>query len=243
MVGLCKTLGIREKEVKKFLNQFADMERWDQFATTDTEKLPYGFVEKQDCDIVEGYRSLNFTNRHGNAAITNGNKTIKCVGRFPGLGACARASTWVPREGHARATVRVDRIDRRSDLVGTYFCNVLQIGLMNEDSSNDWYYQSWPGQRLHWQSSGGWMQRSNDIVGDKKMGCYKLLQHEGKDLPEIKEGSLITVTLLAGTVTFVVDGSEPQSFVLPADCGRVALKVEARGVTLTLLDGNELSQL
>lgn len=120
-----------------------------------------------------------------------------------------RAGPWVPRDGNAVATVRVDK----TSMWG------VEIGVMGED------YTDWDG--TMWDSPHTWYYHPSPsgstemaIVHDSRFIC-----EQSRVFPVLTVGSEITVTLTGGTVTFTHDGTDVYSFELPENCGRISLAV------------------
>jgi len=143
--------------------------------------------------------------------LSNDNKTATNDQRPSRMGNATIRTGWVDREGYATATVRVDRVNA-----------TLQIGVVTER------YTAWDGPM--YRSPHAWCYCGSASI----LHAGDLVQ---AGLPNIATGSVVTVTLDRGTVTWLArNGTELYSFELPSNCGHISLGVYlAGGAAVTLL--------
>jgi len=136
-----------------------------------------------------------------------------------------RVGPWVPRDGYATGTVRVDQVGR------------LQIGVITTG-----YADGLNNQPLH----GPWMPNmdanakschfyTNDhaVNGTDKApsGMFEVAGTKYYGFPKISNGSEVTVTLKGGNVIFTIDGLKLITISIPEGCGPISLAVSLFGGT------------
>merc|ERR1712096_576037 len=136
------------------------------------------------------------TDKNHHVTLSNDNRTAFREG-------LVRAGKWVPREGHASATVRVDCLSDINCYQG------FEIGVIGVVKGYDWLTGDLYGNHPYW-SYDSW----GDIYGE---GCCLVKRND--DTPKMTEGSEVTVTLTGGIVTFTHDGTVVHTLELPENCG------------------------
>lgn len=142
-----------------------------------------------------------------------------------GITGTVRAGPWVPRDGYATGTVRVLEAAR------------LQIGIITKD-----YADSLKNQPGFNPQHGPWMAN----MDTNPQACYfyrnswdetprgEILGESQQFVPaasNISNGSVVTVTLKGGNVTFTNDGIELKTIPIPKGWGPISLAVSLFGGT------------
>merc|ERR1711964_248686 len=99
-------------------------------------------------------------------------------------------------------------------------------------SSQDWLLR--PGMRIEgccsdpWEDFGNGNCRNSGSFGSVRH-AYKPHSYHGDNFPKLRAGSVVTVTLSGGSVTFTHNGKTVYNVKLPENCGRISLAVSLFG--------------
>jgi len=192
----------------------------------DTGVLPRHLEEKVKEFLTERWDQFDGSDKSTGLHITlsNGNKTASAAHSNYGS---VRAGPWVDRDHYAAATVRVGKLCLKN--TGEWDDTTLRIGVV---ARSYWLHTRGREARvLVGCEHHAWWYKNDGTIRD----AGKIVWDEARDWDEengfsdseraFTAGSVITVTLDVGTVTFEKDGKKIYSFELPENCGPISLAV------------------